>query len=110
MSDLAPRSWLTDFSHRYLEMAQERPPHPKIFISSWLDYAHKYGMGYALTDGTVGVHFNDSSTMVFAPSKQYVRRILSTRILLIPSPAGISTTSNLPHQALLLKHYGRITA
>lgn len=59
------------------EMAQERPPHPKIFISSWLDYAHKYGMGYALTDGTVGVHFNDSSTMVFAPSKQYVPQVLN---------------------------------
>ncbi|KAJ9113209.1 hypothetical protein QFC22_006048 [Naganishia vaughanmartiniae] len=28
------------------EMAQERPADPKIFISSWLDYAHKYGMGH----------------------------------------------------------------
>ena len=54
------------------EIAQERPRHPRVFISSWLDYAHKYGMGYALTDGTVGVHFNDASTMVFAPSRQSV--------------------------------------
>ena len=29
-------------------------------------------MGYALTDGSVGVYFNDSTTMVLAPDKQYV--------------------------------------
>ena len=39
---------------------------------SWVDYCNKYGMGYALTDGSVGVYFNDSTTMVLAPDKQYV--------------------------------------
>lgn len=43
---------------------------PKVFIVSWVDYCNKYGMGYALTDGSVGVHFNDSTTMVLAPNKQ----------------------------------------
>jgi cell cycle serine/threonine-protein kinase CDC5/MSD2 len=32
----------------------------RVFIVSWVDYCNKYGMGYALTDGSVGVHFNDS--------------------------------------------------
>jgi cell cycle serine/threonine-protein kinase CDC5/MSD2 len=45
---------------------------PKVFIVSWVDYCNKYGMGYALTDGTVGVYFNDSTTMALAPDKQYV--------------------------------------
>lgn len=44
--------------------------HERVFIVSWVDYCNKYGMGYALTDGTVGVHFNDSTTMLLAPSKQ----------------------------------------
>ncbi len=39
-------------------------PHEKVFIVSWVDYCNKYGMGYALTDGTVGVYFNDSTTTV----------------------------------------------
>ncbi len=36
---------------------------------SWLDYCNKYGMGFAMTDGTVSVHFNDSSSLVLAPGK-----------------------------------------
>lgn len=43
---------------------------PKVFIVSWVDYCNKYGMGYALTDGSVGVHFNDSTTIVLSPDKQ----------------------------------------
>jgi cell cycle serine/threonine-protein kinase CDC5/MSD2 len=42
----------------------------KVFIVSWVDYCNKYGMGYALTDGSVGVHFNDSTTIVLSPDKQ----------------------------------------
>lgn len=41
----------------------------KVFIVSWVDYCNKYGMGYALTDGSVGVHFNDSSSMVLSADK-----------------------------------------
>jgi cell cycle serine/threonine-protein kinase CDC5/MSD2 len=47
-------------------------PDEKVFIVSWVDYCNKYGMGYALTDGSVGVHFNDSTTIVLAPDKTYV--------------------------------------
>lgn len=42
----------------------------KVFIVSWVDYCNKYGMGYALTDGSVGVHFNDTTSMVLSPDKQ----------------------------------------
>ena len=44
----------------------------RVFIASWVDYCNKYGMGYALTDGSVGVHFNDSTTLVLAADKQSV--------------------------------------
>lgn len=45
-------------------------PDAKVFIVSWVDYCNKYGMGYALTDGTVGVHFNDSTTLILSPDKE----------------------------------------
>lgn len=48
------------------------PSAPEVFIVSWLDYCNKYGMGYALTDGSVGVHFNDSTSLVLAPDKEFV--------------------------------------
>jgi hypothetical protein len=47
-------------------------PDERVFIVSWVDYCNKYGMGYALTDGSVGVHFNDSTTLVLSPNKKYV--------------------------------------
>ena len=34
------------------------------FIVSWVDFCKKYEMEYALTDGSVGVHFNDSTRLV----------------------------------------------
>ncbi|OCF44225.1 PLK/PLK1 protein kinase [Kwoniella heveanensis CBS 569] len=47
------------------------PKPPKVFVVSWLDYCTKYGMGFAMTDGTVSVHFNDSTSLVLAPGKEH---------------------------------------
>ncbi|KAJ1310935.1 hypothetical protein OPQ81_009447 [Rhizoctonia solani] len=52
---------------------------PKVFIVSWVDYCNKYGMGYALADGSVGVHFNDSTSIVLAPNKINLDYISSRR-------------------------------
>ncbi|KAK4684394.1 hypothetical protein P7C73_g5784, partial [Tremellales sp. Uapishka_1] len=51
------------------------PPAPKIFVISWLDYCTKYGMGFAMTDGTVTVHFNDSTCLALSPGKQHFDHI-----------------------------------
>ncbi|CCU97703.1 unnamed protein product [Malassezia sympodialis ATCC 42132] len=47
-----------------------KPDAPRLFIISWLDHSEKYGLGYALCNGTVGVHFRDSTSMVLAPRRQ----------------------------------------
>jgi polo-like kinase 1 len=49
---------------------ESHPSPPKVFVVSWLDYCTKYGMGFAMADGTVTVHFNDSVNMALAPGKQ----------------------------------------
>lgn len=56
-----------------VDLSEER-----VFIASWVDYCNKYGMGYALTDGSVGVHFNDSTTLVLAADKQYVNPLFAS--------------------------------
>lgn len=48
------------------------PPAPRVFVVSWLDYCTKYGMGFAMSDGTVSVHFNDTSSLVLSPNKTHV--------------------------------------
>lgn len=35
-----------------------------ISVKKWIDYSSKYGIGYALTNGSCGVYFNDSSKML----------------------------------------------
>ena len=50
-------------------------PEAKVFIVSWVDFSHKYGMGYALTDGSVGVRYNDSTSIVVSPDKGCVASI-----------------------------------
>lgn len=39
----------------------------KLWVSQWVDYTSKYGMGYALTNGSSGVYFNDSTKIIASP-------------------------------------------
>ncbi|KAL3662967.1 hypothetical protein V7S43_011911 [Phytophthora oleae] len=36
----------------------------KLWISQWVDYTSKYGIGYMLSNGGSGVYFNDSTKMI----------------------------------------------
>lgn len=42
-----------------------------LWVSRWLDYTTKYGLSYQLSDGSVGVIFNDNSRMLLCPTKEY---------------------------------------
>lgn len=57
----------------------EHTPPPKVFITAWIDYTHKYGTAYQLTDGSAGVYFNDSTSMILAPGRQYFDYISSRK-------------------------------
>ena len=41
--------------------AEDPACNPIFWISKWVDYSDKYGLGYQLCDGSVGVLFNDTS-------------------------------------------------
>jgi hypothetical protein len=45
---------------------------PKVFITKWIDYCNKYGLGYQLWDGSVGVYFNDSTSVILSADDMYV--------------------------------------
>lgn len=46
-----------------------------VWISKWVDYSNKYGLGYQLSDGSVGVLFNDSTKMVLSPDQTSIESI-----------------------------------
>eukprot|EP01138_Halocafeteria_seosinensis_P014851 gb/GECG01015161.1/.p1 GENE.gb/GECG01015161.1/~~gb/GECG01015161.1/.p1 ORF type:complete len:793 (+),score=103.22 gb/GECG01015161.1/:1-2379(+) len=55
---------------------------PQIWIARWLDYTEKYGMAYLLSNGCIGVFFNDTSKLVLASNGEdfeYVERSPSTK-------------------------------
>ena len=39
---------------------------PGVFIVKWMDYHNRYGLAYQLTDGSVGVSFIDSSSIILS--------------------------------------------
>jgi len=40
---------------------------PELWVAKWVDYSSKYGVGYILSDGSIGVYFNDSTKIVLEP-------------------------------------------
>lgn len=36
-----------------------------IHCKKWIDYTSKYGLGYVLSNGAVGVFFNDATKIIF---------------------------------------------
>jgi polo-like kinase 1 len=41
---------------------------PEAWVVKWIDYSSKYGVGYVLSNGRIGVYFNDATKMVFSTS------------------------------------------
>mmetsp|Transcript_35402 Transcript_35402/g.105208 ORF Transcript_35402/g.105208 Transcript_35402/m.105208 type:complete len:985 (-) Transcript_35402:188-3142(-) len=46
---------------------QAMPGAPELWVTKWVDYSSKYGVGYILSDGSIGVYFNDSTKIILAP-------------------------------------------
>ncbi|KAH7929999.1 Pkinase-domain-containing protein [Leucogyrophana mollusca] len=85
-------------------------PDEKVFIVSWVDYCNKYGMGYALTDGSVGVHFNDSTTLILSADKHHFDYISSRRhgtVYVRKNHSVSDFPEDLKNKVYLLKHFER---
>ncbi len=44
--------------------AEDPAAMPVFWVSKWVDYTDKYGLGYQLCDDSVGVLFNDSTKLI----------------------------------------------
>jgi len=36
----------------------------QLWVTKWVDYSNKYGFGYQLSDGSVGILYNDTTRML----------------------------------------------
>lgn len=46
--------------------------HSPTFITKWVDYSVKYGFGFQLSDGSVGVLFPDTTRMLLTADDRYL--------------------------------------
>lgn len=56
----------------------ESLPLPSVWVSRWVDYSKKYGLGYKLSNGCSGVFFNDATKMLLetdGDSLAYIERM-----------------------------------
>ena len=77
-----------------------------IWINKWVDYSNKYGLGYQLSDGSVGVLFNDSTKMVLSPDQAKIESIeQSSRGYMVTRLTLTEYPPNLTKKVTLLKYF-----
>jgi len=45
----------------------------QLWVTKWVDYSNKYGFGYQLSDGTVGILYNDTTRMLLQTDGRLAR-------------------------------------
>ena len=82
---------------------------PDIWVKKWIDYSSKYGLGYVLSNGHVGVYFNDSTKIIYKPlglNFIYVERKQSERVEIITTHLfNEEFKKDLNKKVILLQHF-----
>ncbi|KAK3741443.1 hypothetical protein QZH41_014386 [Actinostola sp. cb2023] len=66
-----------ELPNRNLDEAEDPASTPVYWVSKWVDYSDKYGLGYALCDNSVGVLFNDQTRLILCEdgdNLQYIQK------------------------------------
>lgn len=56
--------------------AEEPKVAPMVWISKWVDYSDKYGFGYALSDESIGVVYNDLTKLLLLSDGTLVKKLI----------------------------------
>ena len=85
---------------------------PDIWVSRWVDYSTKYGVGYFLADGAVGVYFNDSTKIIALPCEtrfDYITRRTADRPEIRTQHLFNCYPPELNKKVTLLRHFKKYT-
>ncbi|CAK8671148.1 serine/threonine-protein kinase PLK1-like [Clavelina lepadiformis] len=58
-----------------MDEAEDPAAHPVLWISKWVDYTDKYGLGYQLCDNSNGVLFNDCTRLLLYNNNEQIEYI-----------------------------------
>lgn len=80
----------------------------EIWVKKWVDYSAKYGLGYLLSNGCTGVHYNDSTKIVMDVKGQYFEYFEKKGNEgqdVVSSYSFLNFPSNLQKKVTLLQHF-----
>jgi serine/threonine protein kinase len=80
---------------------------PELWVVKWVDYSSKYGVGYILSDGSIGVYFNDSTKILLLPDGRfdYVTRRTQEKIESRMTHTFDDYPEDLTKKVTLLRHF-----
>ena len=80
-----------------------------VSVKKWIDYSSKYGLGYILSDGIIGVYFNDSTKIIYKPNGAnfiYIERNATEKTEIItPHVFSEEFPKDLNKKVILLQHF-----
>lgn len=80
----------------------------EVWVKKWVDYSSKYGLGYHLSNSSVGVFFNDATKIVLDPNSyhfDYIERRASDRQDVGQQYTIVEYPSTLQKKVTLLQHF-----
>jgi polo-like kinase 1 len=94
---------LTSNTSNIVQKAQQ-----EVYVKKWVDYSTKYGLGYLLSNGSVGVFFNDCTKIILNGSKEYfeyIERRASDRVDIMSCYTLSVYPKELHKKVTLLQHF-----
>jgi len=79
-----------------------------LWVTKWVDYSSKYGVGYMLSDGSIGVYFNDSTKVIVSPQGDrfdYITRRTQERPEVRTNHSIEDYPEDLKKKVTLLRHF-----
>jgi len=80
----------------------------EVYVKKWVDYSTKYGLGYLLSNGSVGVFFNDCTKIILNGTKEYfeyIERRASDRVDIMSCYTLSMYPKELHKKVTLLQHF-----
>jgi polo-like kinase 1 len=79
---------------------------PELWVTKWVDYSSKYGVGYTLSDGSLGVYFNDSTKVILVGNRfDYITRRTQEKPEVRSSYSLDDYPEDLKKKVTLLRHF-----